>query len=317
MKNKVAELLRERLNLEGEGSSGETTRTANSDAFSRTLPTYLQETVQKKRVSVAHVDLETLQHPLDRDTSRSVRKLKGYRTATRHIYKEGYEKVSRVEHLGGLVRIGPDQFPELYEIYQGCVERSGVEKEPPLFLRLGGYNAYTGGVNEPYIVLLSDLVANFTTPELEFVIGHELGHIRFEHVMNQWIFQNLANLGDLGGPVFSALVKFAATPLYEWSRAAEFSSDRMGLLVCQDLDAGIRTMVKLAGVPVELYGQINTDAFLRQYEDFAALDDDERSANIKRILTAPMTHPWTVARAYELNRWVESGAYDAALKGKQ
>lgn len=294
MKNKLAEIVRERLNLEGDGPSSGARTAANAGAFSRTLPTYLQEAVRKKRVSIAHVDPDTLQHPLDLQATRAVRELKGYRSATRYIFKEGYEKVSRVSHLGGLVRIGPDQFPELYEIYQGCVERSGVEKEPPLFLRLGGYNAYTGGVNEPYIVLYSDLVANFTTPELEFVIGHELGHIRFEHVMNKWLFDNLTNLGDLGGPVFSALVKFAATPLFEWSRAAELSSDRMGLLVCQDLDAAVRTMVKFSGVPVELYGQINTQAFLRQHEDFVALDEDSYSANVKRILTAPMTHPWTV-----------------------
>ncbi|MCL2824001.1 MAG: hypothetical protein FWD57_08420, partial [Polyangiaceae bacterium] len=55
------------------------------------------------------------------------------------------------------------------------------------------------------------------------------------------------------------------------------------------------------------------DAFLDQYKEFDALDKDFSGAVAIISKTAHLTHPWTVVRAYELNKWARSGEYDMCL----
>lgn len=280
------------------------------DHLVRTLRLYQggERGEERERASVAHVSSHRIQHPDDREATESLSELSGLGDLVGFVMKHALEKAERVNNIGSKVRVSSTQFPGLYELFRKCVSRSGVVPEPELYLENGSINAYTYGHDRPYVVLHTGAITLLSTAELEFIIGHELGHVRFAHVLYLTLGRILPSLAAQlpFGPAISKGLELA---LYDWQRKAELSADRMGLLVSQDPDAALRVMVKLSGVPAALYGSVNVKAFLQQYEDFRALDRDLASAIAKVARTAYLDHPWTVVRAYELNRWVESGAF--------
>lgn len=250
-----------------------------------------------------------IQHPRDREATEALEATAGLKDLVRFLMSHSFEKLERVTNVAAKVRVGPDQFPGLYEIYRGCVKRAGVYPEPELYLENGGINAYTYGAERPYVVLHTGSITLLSTRELEFIIGHELGHIRFQHVLYLTLGRVLP-LVATQLPFGEVIAKAIDLALFTWERSAEFSADRLGLLVCQDPEAALRVMVKLSGVPAALYRSVNVDAFIAQYEDYKALDQDFTGTLAKLIRTAYQTHPWTVVRAYELKRWITNGDYD-------
>jgi Zn-dependent protease with chaperone function len=86
-----------------------------------------------------------------------------------------------------------------------------------------------------FVMLTSRLVENLTEDELLFVIGHELGHAIYSHhaLPTRAILARARSI-----PVVWTL------KLMSWSRCAEISADRVGLLCCQDIDTATRVRPK-------------------------------------------------------------------------
>jgi hypothetical protein len=100
--------------------------------------------------------------------------------------------------------------------------------------------------------------------------------------------------------------------LYEWSRKAELSADRAGLLATQDPATAFRTHMKLAsGGHLD---DLDATSFFAQGQEY---DDsgDLRDSVLKLLLVENRTHPFAVVRANELRRWVDSGEYTRHLAG--
>ncbi len=285
-------------------------------------PAMLQESLERyqaaahpkapPRRSFGNITPSRLQDPSDREASDAFRDIAGFDTLVKFIMENALEKMQRVNNVGGKVRVGPNQFPGLYEIFRGCVARSGVVPEPELYLDNGPINAYTYGTERPFIVLYTGAITLLSRLELEFILGHELGHIRFKHVLNLTVARYLPIL-LAGIPFSSVFEKPISLALFNWERKAELSADRMGLLVSQDPDAALSVMVKLSGVPAALYRAVNVEAFLDQYEDFQAISNDTGGVMAKFMQTATMDHPWTVVRAHALRAWVKEGKYQGFL----
>lgn len=105
------------------------------------------------------------------------------------------------------------------------------------------YNAYTQGFHRyGFIVLNSGLVKDFQPPELLFVIGHEMGHIKRLHTT--WL--TLLNPARIGGGRF-LLAPLMRTIFNLWSVKAEYTADQGGLIACIDVEAVSRALLKLSG----------------------------------------------------------------------
>jgi Zn-dependent protease with chaperone function len=90
---------------------------------------------------------------------------------------------------------------------------------------------------------------------------------------------------------------------------SEFTADRAGLLCCQDKDAAIRSFMKMGGLPIKEYNNLNYQTFLQQASEFKSLDYDGLNKIVKYITIAEQSHPWTVMRAAELINWIDEGTY--------
>ncbi len=273
---------------------------------------------RKPKRNVSRISPARYQHKLDKEWMARLEHTAGFDDLMKFFFKHYSEKIDRVINLSSAVKVGPDQFPELYATFKGCVERLGVTPEPDLYVMGGGLNAYTSGVNRKYIMLLSGTVSMCSRGELESIIGHELGHILFDHVLYlnlARVLPELLRMIPIVGGLFSAGAAWAIELLlYQWSRAAEFSCDRAGLMACQDLESCMKLEVKLAGAPLDYYQSINLEAFLRQADEFENLDSDFLTSVYKMGLGAFRTHPWTVLRAAEVKRWHDTGNYKELLQ---
>ncbi|AZG43972.1 M48 family metallopeptidase [Gordonia insulae] len=120
------------------------------------------------------------------------------------------------------VQMTPGQFPEGYRMVVDAAARYGLEYVPDAYVVLGNgmINAFASGHGfRRYIVVYSDLFevgGRARDPEaLEFIIGHEVGHIAAGHT-SYW--RQLSTVVGMNIPVVGAAL----------SRAQEYSADNYG-----------------------------------------------------------------------------------------
>lgn len=268
---------------------------------------------------IDHIQPHQYEHPWDREALDRMRDVTGFETALRKFSEWHLEKLQHLTSQSTRIRVGPEQFPELFDIWRICCERSQMGSDrPDLFVEYGSLNAFTTGVEKPQVVVSSALVSLLDRTELMFVLGHELGHIRSEHVLYYMFAQWLPTVVDAVGQATLGIGKVIGEGMQlavlDWQRKSELTCDRHGLLVAQDLDAAVRVMMKLAGAPPTMYGDLNTEAFIEQGREFDGEKDIQNEA-YKFFLTANQDHPWPAVRAHLLDEWESSGDYETLLDG--
>ena len=152
------------------------------------------------------------------------------------------------EASGNYFRITEKTNPRVYNLYKLALKRLDMPAEYPLFSKLGyDYNAYTAGVDEPFVVLHSSMIANCSDEELLYVIGHELGHVKCGHTL----YYNMASqlnslLAKIGGIATAAAIGLQYA-IMDWHRKAEFSADRAGLIAAGSIEGAYGGVLKLLG----------------------------------------------------------------------
>lgn len=237
------------------------------------------------------------------------------------FYEIGIDRWLYCYNMAMSVRCGPNQFKTLYDILRESAEVLDMP-EPELYVTSNPFpNAFTGGVERPYITLRSSSIDTLSNEQLYHLIGHELGHIKAGHVLYKSVASVLYPLLEMIGRRTFGLGDVASIGLmlafYEWSRQAELTADRAGLLVSQSLDVSIDANLALTAGPSRLQHEMSRDAFMEQartYQDATGFDAIGKVL-IFILMSSTYTHPMPVHRTQELERWVLSGAYDRILGG--
>lgn len=239
------------------------------------------------------------------------------------FYELGIDRWMYCMNMSMSVRCGPRQYSTLYGILQESCKVMDMP-EPELYLASNPFpNALAGGVERPYITLRSGIINNLTDEQLYYLIGHELGHIKCDHVLYFSVGAVLIPLLDLLGKrtlgTSDLVTQALVMAYYEWSRQAEFSADRAGLLASQSIDDSLGALLAMTAGPNRYADtEANTDAFMdqaRTYQDAEPLDQLGK-ALLFMVMGKYYTHPMPVHRAQELERWHLSGAYDLIMEGK-
>ncbi len=269
----------------------------------------------RSRATLTDISSRAWEHPADRGALVALRKLKGFDTVLKVMSGFVNERAVRLVYLGSSVRVDERQFARLHFLLKDVARVLDTEDVPELYVSANPtLNAVTIGMNKPIIILNSGLVDLLDEEELRFVIGHELGHALSGHAVYQTLLRRLLSMtGVLNAIPLGALgIRAIVAALYEWSRKAELSADRAGLLATQDPATAFRVHMQLAsGGHVD---DLDTTAFFAQGQEY--LDAaDLRDSVLKLLLVENQTHPFAVVRAAELRRWVDSGEYTAHLAG--
>lgn len=154
---------------------------------------------------------------------------------------------------GTAVEISPEQFPDLHKQYLACCERLEIKEAPRAYLLAadGMLNALaTRFLRRNYIVLFSSIVDALESDKdaINFYIGHELGHIRRNHIGKEPLL------------VFATWLPLIGAA---YARACEYTCDLHGLRCCNSLRSATNAVAVLAA-GVEQWKRMNVDQYIRQ-----------------------------------------------------
>ncbi|GEM49164.1 M48 family metalloprotease [Deinococcus cellulosilyticus] len=259
------------------------------------------------------------EHPDDRRLLSTARNIKGFDTVFKALSGAMFERQGYLMDLANHIRVGPVQHPQLYRVFQETVRALDIP-EPELFIsNRPGINAYATGSNKPYVVLHADLLHVMSSREIQWVIAHELGHIKSGHVLYQSMMQVLTSgainlIPGIGILFQQGLQQALLLGLMHWSRVAEFTADRAAALVTGSPELGVQTLLKLAGGWVDP-DHFNLDAFMKQGEEFSSISDTF-SGKVYNLMSGvlEMTHPYPVIRAKALQEWHQSSTYQGLVR---
>ncbi len=214
-----------------------------------------------------------------------------------------FKTVGTHQLLGSAVKVSERQFPRIYGIVKQSCDTLQINMPQVFLVNSPVFNAGTLGTNEDsFIMVHSSLVDQYTDEELLTVIGHECGHIHNSHVA---YLTALHYLTYMAGMFLPWILQPALVALRGWSRRAEITCDRAGMLVAKNQAASERAITKLAVGSRKLYEEFNLDAFLEQHE--------EGSQGIGKYMEVFATHPWLPKRVLAMRVFGESQLFHKAL----
>jgi Zn-dependent protease with chaperone function len=255
------------------------------------------------------------EHPADRAALNTLRAIPGFDELVRKIMGAIGERGVRLFFTANAVRVGPRQRPKLNALYGEVLETLDWAERPDLFVSQTPIaNAYAVGFDKPFIVINSGILNILDEDERRVLLGHELGHVMSGHATYTTIALLILRIGFSAIPGLGIIALPMQLALLEWYRKAELSSDRAGLLATQDPLAAMRLEMKLAGGNAK-DDESSLDEFLvqaREYESGGTAFDTA----LKFLNVIFQTHPFATVRAAELQRWLESGAYERILGGE-
>jgi len=135
------------------------------------------------------------------------------------------------------VAVHPNQLSRLDATFSEVCATLGLANRPELYIIQSGglLNAFaTRHSGRHFVVVYSQMIESLgtDTPEMRFLLGHEIGHIQRNH-----IFRRLLLAPALLLPLIGAA----------YSRACESTCDRYGALASGEVDSSVRAMMTLAG----------------------------------------------------------------------
>jgi len=188
---------------------------------------------------------------------------------------------------GNGVRVSPRQFPELFERCKQAAEALGLSEVPGIYVMQAGgaLNAFaTKLLNRKFVIIYSDLADECHDPrQLDFVVGHEIGHLAAGHLTWNaflWPFMLLPWLGAA------------------YLRAREYTADRCGYSVVGDVEPSMRGLIVLAAGGKHA-AQADIPAFMDQRR--------ETGHFWSAVLELVSTHPYLCKRVAALRELDQPG----------
>lgn len=160
-----------------------------------------------------------------------------------------------IGHLqGNAIRISEQQFPDINQLVLKHCEMLGIDNPPAVFITQQGgiLNAFATRLSgRDYVVIYAEVLEMAYQKGLDavsFIIAHELGHVKRQHVLKNLFLMP------------SALIPFLAPAYF---RACEYTCDNVGFALSP---TGYRDGLIILGVGKNLYHRINLKSFIEQIE---------------------------------------------------
>lgn len=205
------------------------------------------------------------------------------------------------------IAVGPNQFPEVYQIACDCAKTLGIAI-PNIYISsvhdasqgaVSVLNAYTYAYDdvEPFIVITDFALERLTLGELKALIGHECGHIHNNHGIYDMLVNLLTSVGLYGtGMIDRMLAQILSAgvqlTLNMWSRAAEVSADRAAVICCDHISDAVSLNQKLLYGGAKVDDKITTEMSIESLKAQLAVNYD----TVIRYNELFATHPITIKR---------------------
>ena len=193
--------------------------------------------------------------------------------------------------------VNQQYLPELSSLIGKTANRLGVEPVEVFVVPNRQLNAYTFGLSTPKIIVLnSSLFDVMDQDEIQFVVGHEMGHVQLGHT---WLNSLVGGMAGIPSPPEIGLLLVLI--FRWWNRACEYSADRAGMLAVGNPRKAVSALVKLYTGLHNL-----SPASLERALVSIEAQDDSLLNNLNELLA---THPMIVRRVEQLLRYTNTAEY--------
>jgi Zn-dependent protease with chaperone function len=218
------------------------------------------------------------------------------------------------------VLLSEKQVPQVYEQAVKAARILGMSHMPDVYI--SGERSWDcvtyGTTKDSFVVIGSALASNFQGDDLLFLLAREMGHCRAGHSLWKTVIRFMVGeQGSQGKGIMaegflekilkpSSIIEDAIEmPLLAWSRQAEITADRAGMLAVGDLEIIRRVLLTWTLKSSMVFRQINIEAWLEQQEadgdEFSKLS--ELSANTTPNLIPRLRLFTQFSKDNELNNW--------------
>ena len=190
------------------------------------------------------------------------------------------------------LRVTEATVPHVHASVERVIKRLAIDKSPEVYVQNNAEsNAYAlapGSHDRLVVVVNSSLVQLLAERELDFVIGHELGHFGMRH-------------GGTPEDSRSEGSEFAFLRRQSVSRCQEVSADRIGLLGARSINVAANVIMKMASGLGEGI-RLDVASFIQQL--------DRSPDEMSRDWELAMTHPSLPLRLWALIQFSHSREYN-------
>lgn len=238
----------------------------------------------------------------DMDLRKKIDAVPGLYSIGKKIYSTVINQELQLANMQ-YVAVGPYQMPQIYNLACECARRLGISV-PHIYVDSSeelNASAYALDDIEPFIVVTNKMVDRMSLGELKAVIGHECGHIQNNHVLYRFIVHDLINgtskaVYGLAAALMAQLQKLLTQGIQltfnMWSRAAEITADRAGMICCDNIDDCYSVNKKLMYGGVNLEGKVDTDFDIESLKEQMKFSTD----NMSRLYELTFDHPLSIKR---------------------
>lgn len=168
---------------------------------------------------------------------------------------------ARKVFLLSAVRLTPTMCPRVFDVLEKAFKTLRLDVKAEVYVQQSplvnaSCSPTTLGKNRPAIMLTSGMIEKLNDDEMLFTLGHEIGHMLFEH--HAFSVPNIIQFPE------SRQYPFQSVQLMSWARACEISCDRIGLLACQNFEIAVRTFFKLASGLSDQHINVNVKEYWEQ-----------------------------------------------------
>ena len=268
------------------------------------------------RTAIKGLDVSTILHPEDKSTMDTLKKIPGFKTVVDKTVGSLMEKYAAVEYSGDGINVSSKSLPALHSQIKEACRILDMDEVPSCSINWFYHiSSFSVGEKNRRIVFPSGSVDLLNADELNFLIGHELGHMKCGHKTYHMLTE--AMYRPMVGSELELLMTLIKMPLLDWYRVSDFTADRIGLLCCQDIKVALKTMIKMAGLPKKYHDKIDVNSFIQQAIDFNMNHSGLFDEMVKYFSINAACMPWLVQRASELLIWYQSGEYDRILNKRR
>ena len=199
--------------------------------------------------------------------------------------------------------------PRIFNIVTQTKQKLSLEGEYEVFcLNSNSINAfaYVQPAEEKNFFIIgitSAALEELEDREIQFILGHELGHFLFEHNRMNYLIN--PNPGSQG---VTLLPSMGENIFLRWRKKCEISTDRIGLIACGDFENAARAMLKTAYGLTGKNLNLDVDSLLQQID---ALKEEPEALEVNY-----RSHPLMPLRLKVMQMFAESPIFAQVVKGK-
>lgn len=257
-------------------------------------------------IELTGISVEEFAHPEEKSALETIKKIKYLERLLNWAADGETQVVLKTDILGNCFRITKTDMPGLYKSVQEVCRILDYGPIPQLYMcRSEKFDIRIFAGQTPLLVFPDFVIREFDEGMLRFQIGRAVTALKAR--TNQLKMAATAVLTITG---FIPVAGEAMVPvLANWSRKAGLTEDRGGLLACQDMDAALRALMRVAGLPKKYIDTACLPEYMKTYTPFGKL-----SGMSRYLQTAVRMEAWNNDRIMELYKWYFSGMYDDILE---